>query len=348
MTDSSSSPPASDAPSSSSSPSPGFVDLAFTVEPQDTVTVRGGALRLDCQAQAGSAAAGPVSITWRKDGVLLSAVVDERRRQLDNGTLTVQNVVHSRHHRPDEGEYQCLATLDGLGSIVSRTAKVTVAGPLRVVVPTESVSSFLGDTALLRCEVSGDPRPVIRWQKNREDLPLSFQPESRLAVLPSGSLQVSRVQPPDSATYRCLADNPGSTRTGTDAELRVLPEPGLSRNLQFLQRPSRVTALLGTDAVLECSASGYPTPSIQWRRGEEVIQSWNKKFSLLAGSNLIIRTVTDDDSGAYSCTAANKNQNITAQAELSVQGEASRTKRTTNEKFSNRVNQNQTAPTEPG
>uniref|UniRef100_A0A087XCT5 DCC netrin 1 receptor n=1 Tax=Poecilia formosa TaxID=48698 RepID=A0A087XCT5_POEFO len=310
---------ASDAPSSSSSPSPGFVDLAFTVEPQDTVTVRGGALRLDCQAQASSAAAGPVSITWRKDGVLLSTVVDERRRQLDNGTLTVQNVVHSRHHRPDEGEYQCLATLDGLGSIVSRTAKVTVAGPLRVVVPTESVSSFLGDTALLRCEVSGDPRPVIRWQKNREDLPLSFQPESRLAVLPSGSLQVSRVQPPDSATYRCLADNPGSTRTGTDAELQVLPEPGLSRNLQFLQRPSRVTALLGTDAVLECSASGYPTPSIQWRRGEEVIQSWNKKFSLLAGSNLIIRTVTDDDSGAYSCTASNKNQNITAQAELSVQ-----------------------------
>ncbi|XP_023194441.1 netrin receptor DCC [Xiphophorus maculatus] len=312
---------ASDAPSSSSSssPSPGFVAFSFTVEPQDTVTVRGGTLQLDCQAQAGSAAAGPASITWRKDGVLLSAVVDERRRPLENGTLTVQNVVHSRHHRPDEGEYQCLATLDGLGSIVSRTAKVTVAGPLRVIVPTESVSSFLGDTALLRCEVSGDPRPVIRWQKNREDLPLSFQPESRLAVLPSGSLQVSRVQPPDSATYRCLADNPGSTRTGTDAELRVLPEPGLSRNLQFLQRPSRVTALLGTDAVLECSASGYPTPSIQWRRGEEVIQSWNKKFSLLAGSNLIIRTVTDDDSGAYSCTASNKNQNITAQAELSVQ-----------------------------
>ncbi|XP_047228250.1 netrin receptor DCC [Girardinichthys multiradiatus] len=310
---------ASDAPSSSSSSSssPGFVDFTFTLEPQDMVTVRGGVLQLDCQAQSDAAAA-PPSIMWRKDGVLLSTVVDERRRQLENGTLMVQNVVHSRHHRPDEGEYQCLATLDGLGSIVSRTAKVTVAGPLRVIVPTESVSSYLGDTALLRCEVSGDPTPLIRWQKNREDLPLSFQPESRLAVLPSGSLQVSRVQPPDSATYRCLADNPGSTRTGTDAELRVLPEPGLSRNLQFLQRPSRVTALLGTDAVLECSASGYPTPNIQWRRGEEIIQSWNKKYSLLAGSNLIIRTVTDDDSGSYSCTASNKNQNITAQAELSV------------------------------
>ncbi|XP_060916621.1 netrin receptor DCC [Labrus mixtus] len=295
----------------------GFVDFTFTQEPQDTVTVRGGVLQLDCQAQSDTVAETP-SITWRKDGVLLSTVVDERRRQLANGSLLVQNVVHSRHHRPDEGEYQCLATLDGVGSIVSRTAKVTVAGPLKVVIPTESVSSYLGDTALLLCEVSGEPNPVIRWQKNREDLPVTFEPESRLAVLPSGSLQVSRVQPPDSATYRCLADNPGSTRTGTDAELRVLPEPGVSRTLQFLQRPSRVTVLQGRDAVLECAASGYPTPSIQWRRGEELIQSWNKKYSLLAGSNLIIRSVTDDDSGSYSCTASNKNHNITAQTELSV------------------------------
>lgn len=46
----------------------------------------------------------------------------------------------------------------------------------------------------------------------------------------------------------------------------------------------------------------------------------NKKYSLLVGSNLIIRSVTDDDSGSYSCTAANGNQNISAHAELSVLG----------------------------
>lgn len=103
------------------------MDFTFTQEPQDTVTVRGGVLQLDCQAQS-DAVAEPPTITWRKDGVLLSAVVDERRWQLANGSLLVQNIVHSRHHRPDEGKYQCLATLEGLGSIVSRTAKVTVAG----------------------------------------------------------------------------------------------------------------------------------------------------------------------------------------------------------------------------
>uniref|UniRef100_A0AAZ3SK62 Contactin-3 n=1 Tax=Oncorhynchus tshawytscha TaxID=74940 RepID=A0AAZ3SK62_ONCTS len=303
---------------SSSSPSQTgqvFVDFSLVLEPQDTVTLRGGALQLDCKAQSDQ---GIPVIVWKKDGVLLSAVVDERRQQFPNGSLVVQNVVHSRHHRPDEGLYQCLAALEGVGAIVSRTAKVTVSGPLKLVVPTESVSSYLGDTALLRCEVTGDPMPVVRWQKNREDLPLTLTPESRVVVLPSGSLQVSKVQPPDSATYRCLADNPGSARTGSDADLRVLPEPGTTRGLLFLQQPQRVTSLLGRDAVLECSASGFPTPAFHWMRGTEIIQSRSKKYSLLGGSNLLISSVTDDDSGSYSCVAFNKNQNITASCELSV------------------------------
>lgn len=113
-------------PSSSSSLG-SFMEFTFSQEPQDTVTVQGGTLQLDCQAQS-DAVAEPPSIAWRKDGVLLSTMVDERRRQLANGSLLVQNVMHSRHHRPDEGEYQCLATLDGLGSIVSRVARVSVAG----------------------------------------------------------------------------------------------------------------------------------------------------------------------------------------------------------------------------
>lgn len=108
-------------------------------------------------------------------------------------------------------------------TVVTSWPDSLLAGPLKAVIPTKSVSSHLGDTALLECKVSGEPSPAVRWQKNREDLPVTFDPDSRLAMLPSGSLQVSRVQPPDSAMYRCLADNPGGSRTGADAELRVLP-----------------------------------------------------------------------------------------------------------------------------
>lgn len=65
-------------------------------------------------------------------------------------------------------------------------------------------------------------------------------------------------------------------------------EPGLPRSLQFLQRPSKVTALLGTDVVLECSVSGYPTPSIQWRKGEELIQSWSVTFTATQRTSLCL------------------------------------------------------------
>lgn len=51
-----------------------------------------------------------------------------------------------------------------------------------------------------------------------------------------------------------------------------LIDPGLHRQLYFLQRPSNVVAIEGKDAVLECCVSGYPPPSFTWLRGKEVIQ----------------------------------------------------------------------------
>lgn len=67
-------------------------------------------------------------IKWKKDGVHLALGMDERKQQLPNGSLLIQNILHSRHHKPDEGLYQCEASLGDSGSIISRTAKVAVAG----------------------------------------------------------------------------------------------------------------------------------------------------------------------------------------------------------------------------
>ena len=46
----------------------------------------------------------------------------------------------------------------------------------------------------------------------------------------------------------------------------------------------------------------------------------SKKYSLLGGSNLLISSVSNDDSGSYTCVAANKNHNVSASCELSVLG----------------------------
>ncbi|KAM8960930.1 netrin receptor DCC [Pelodytes ibericus] len=291
-----------------------FTSLWFILEPSDVVTMRGSNVILNCAAQSDQ---GPPIIKWKKDGVYLNLAIDDRRKQLSNGSLEIQNVVHTRHHKPDEGVYQCEASLDGIGALISRTAKVLVAGPLRFLSQTESVTSFMGDTALLRCEIVGEPMPTVSWQKNQEDLLLT-PGDSRLLVLPSGALQISRIQPADSGVYRCLARNPGSSRTGNEAELRILSESGLHRQQIFLQRPSNVIVTEGQDAVLECAVSGYPTPIIFWMQRDEIIQTRTKKYSLLGGSNLLISNVTEDDAGSYTCVVTYKNENSSASAELTV------------------------------
>ncbi|XP_075788767.1 netrin receptor DCC isoform X2 [Pelodiscus sinensis] len=292
----------------------GFTSLRFLTEPSDAVTMRGSNVLLNCSVESDQ---GIPVIKWKKDAVFLNLAVDERRQQLANGSLFIQSIVHSRHHKPDEGLYQCEASLEGIGAIISRTAKVTVAGPLRYLSQTESVTAFAGDTVLLKCEVVGEPMPMVHWQKNQEDLILSPS-DTRMAIMPSGALQISRIQLGDSGIYRCLAKNPASSRTGNEAEVRVLSDPGLHRQPFFLQRPLNVVAVEGKDAVLECCVSGYPMPTFIWMRGDEVIPVRSKKYSLLAGSNLLISNVTDDDSGTYTCIVTYKNENSSASAELTV------------------------------
>jgi hypothetical protein len=53
------------------------------------------------------------------------------RRLLSNGSLFFSTVQHTRTSRPDEGLYQCVAKAEKIGTIVSRTATLKVAGKTR-------------------------------------------------------------------------------------------------------------------------------------------------------------------------------------------------------------------------
>uniref|UniRef100_A0A8C9LA20 Neogenin 1 n=1 Tax=Pavo cristatus TaxID=9049 RepID=A0A8C9LA20_PAVCR len=101
-----------------------FTPFYFLVEPMDVLSVRGASVIMNCSAYCET----PPKIEWKKDGTLLNLVSDDRRQLLPDGSLLINSVVHSKHNKPDEGYYQCVATVESLGSIVSRTAKLTVAG----------------------------------------------------------------------------------------------------------------------------------------------------------------------------------------------------------------------------
>ncbi|XP_009003465.3 neogenin isoform X16 [Callithrix jacchus] len=321
-------PGAAAARSGSAPQSPGasirtFTPFYFLVEPVDTLSVRGSSVILNCSAYSEPSP----KIEWKKDGTFLNLVSDDRRQLLPDGSLFISNVVHSKHNKPDEGYYQCVATVESLGTIVSRTAKLTVAGLPRFTSQPEPSSVYAGNSAILNCEVNADLVPFVRWEQNRQPLLL----DDRVIKLPSGTLVISNATEGDSGLYRCVVESGGPPKYSDEAELKVLPDPEVTSHLVFLKQPSPLVRVIGQDVVLPCVASGLPTPAIKWMKNEEALDTESsERLVLLSGGSLEISDVTEDDAGTYFCIADNGNETIEAQAELTVQAQPEFLKQPTN------------------
>ncbi|XP_054944067.1 neogenin isoform X7 [Physeter macrocephalus] len=300
-----------------------FTPFYFLVEPVDTLSIRGSSGILNCSAYSEPSP----KIEWKKDGTFLNLVSDDRRQLLPDGSLFISNVVHSKHNKPDEGYYQCVATVESLGTIVSRTAKLTVAGLPRFSSQPEPSSVYVGNSAILNCEVNADLVPFVRWEQNRQPLLL----DDRLTKLPSGTLVISNATEGDGGLYRCIVESGGPPKYSDEVELKVLPDSEVTSNLVFLKQPSSLVRVIGQSAVLPCVASGLPTPTIRWMKNEEALDAESsERLILLAGGSLEISDVTEDDAGTYFCIADNGNETIEAQAELTVQAQPEFLKQPTN------------------
>ncbi|XP_073762240.1 neogenin 1a isoform X43 [Danio rerio] len=286
-----------------------FSPFWFSTEPSDTLAVRGAPVLLNCSVHSES----PAKIEWKKDGSFLSLASDERRQVLADGSLLISSVVHSKHNKPDEGVYQCVATIDNLGTIISRTARLNVAGIARFLSQPEMASVRVGDSQVLSCEVNPDLVSFIRWEQNKEAVEL----DHRVFSLPSGALVISNATETDAGLYRCVIDNAGPTKTSEEAQLHILTETGEERTLEFLQEPQHVSKLVGESVLLPCVVTGYPTPEITWMYKDQLIED-SGRFEILGGGSLRIFNLTEEDAGVYNCLAENTNGSIEAQAELTL------------------------------
>ncbi|XP_061409815.1 neogenin isoform X10 [Lethenteron reissneri] len=290
-----------------------FSPFHFTSEPRDTVAARGSSIVLNCSVRTSE---GTPRIEWKKDGTFINLATDERRALLPGGSLQLQNVLHGKHHKPDEGTYQCVATVDSLGTIVSRTARLVVAGVPRVTVQPEPMSAHVGDAAVLSCEVGGEPMPGVRWQKDRANLTLDGR---RLALLAGGALLVEHVEAGDAGVYRCVAENIASSRASDEAELEVLAESSVPRKPVFLRHASDVTVRAGLSATLDCAVSGHPRPSLRWLKEGHPVRESSGRVTMLPNGQLRFSEAAVEDSGIYQCVVTGENETLKAHAELSVQ-----------------------------
>uniref|UniRef100_A0A8C1WIK6 Neogenin 1a n=1 Tax=Cyprinus carpio TaxID=7962 RepID=A0A8C1WIK6_CYPCA len=287
-----------------------FSPFRFSTEPSDTLAVRGAPTLLNCSVHSES----PAKIEWKKDGSFLSLASDDRRQVLAEGSLLISSVVHSKHNKPDEGVYQCVATIDNLGTIISRTARLSVAGIPRYLSQPEAASVRVGDSHVLNCEVNPDLVSFIHWEQNKEPVEL----DQRVFTLPSGALVISNATEADAGLYRCVIDNAGPTKTSEEAEIKILPESGEERTLEFLLEPQHVSKAVGESVLLPCVVTGHPTADVTWMHKDQLIEYSKGRFEVLGGGSLRIFNLTEEDAGVYSCMADNTNGSIEAQTELTL------------------------------
>ncbi|XP_052457101.1 neogenin isoform X12 [Carassius gibelio] len=287
-----------------------FSPFQFSTEPSDTLAVRGAPALLNCSVHSEF----PAKIEWKKDGSFLSLASDDRRQVLADGSLLITSVVHSKHNKPDEGVYQCVATIDNLGTIISRTARLSVTGIPRYLSQPEAASVRMGDSHVLNCEVNPDLVSFIRWEQNKEPLKL----DQRVFTLPSGALVISNATEADAGLYRCVIDNAGPTKTSEEAEIQILPESGEERTLEFLLEPQHVSKVVGESVLLPCVVTGHPTAYVTWTHKDQIIEYSKGRFEVLGGGSLRILSLTEKDAGLYSCMADSANGSIEAQTELSM------------------------------
>ena len=87
----------------------------------------------------------------------------------------------------------------------------------------------------------------------------------------------------------------------------------------FIASPKDQTIPKGQSATFSCFATGDPVPSIKWYKSNNLI-SGNAHFNILPNGTLTVKSVTEQDSGLYTCRATNEAGTTEAKASLLVAG----------------------------
>ncbi|XP_049713918.1 neurofascin isoform X3 [Elephas maximus indicus] len=269
------------------------------VDPRDNILI-------ECEAKGNPAP----SFHWTRNSRFFNVAKDPRvsmRRR--SGTLVID---FRSGGRPEEyeGEYQCFAR-NKFGTALSNRIRLQVSkSPLW---PKENLDPVVvqeGAPLTLQCNPPpGLPSPVIFWMSS------SMEPitqDKRVSQGHNGDLYFSNVMLQDMQTdYSCNArfHFTHTIQQKNPFTLKVLTTRGVAERTPSFMYPqgtaSSQMVLRGMDLLLECIASGVPTPDIAWYKKGGDLPSHKAKFENF-NKALRITNISEEDSGEYFCLASNK------------------------------------------
>lgn len=217
----------------------------------------------------------------------------------------------------DQGTYRCTAANEaGEATCEGKvTVKENIIAP-KFLQRLENRKVVEGSDVDLEVEVSGRPKPTLKWLKDGEDVApdnhLQFDMDGRIHTL---SITRSRIA--DSGKYSCVASNSGGRDTCA-ATLEVEKEMHAP---EFLVLPEGAQIVEGGQARLEAIVLGLPEPEIEWFKDGKLIRD-SHHFKLEFDGNRSVLTIKDakqTDDGEFTCTATNEVGRVSHAVELIVE-----------------------------
>ncbi|CAH3184247.1 unnamed protein product [Porites evermanni] len=255
--------------------------------PMSMVVNETGIASLQCEVKGN-----PVpQVTWLKENSSLPA---DKRIMQSRGGLMIRDVTSQ-----DGGVYTCRAK--NILGVVTSSSTLTVQVVALITRKPSSVIAEEGENVTLVCKASGLPIPTIKWQK-----PLGYLPRGRIAVI-YGNMTILSVTKKDTGTYVCTVKN----LLGEDSALVVIT---VIDRLKFtLTPPLKVVASEFNNLMLNCKAQG--ALEITWKRTNKNLP---QNHVYISNGTLLLKKVTTNDAGSYTCVAKNYQRTIKASSTLEV------------------------------
>ncbi|XP_060628937.2 neurofascin isoform X15 [Anolis sagrei] len=288
----------------------------YIVDPRDNIFI-------ECEAKGN-----PVpTFSWTRNGKFFNVAKDPRVSMRHwSGTLAVD---FRSGGRPEdyEGEYQCFARND-FGTAISNKIFLQVSkSPLWPKENLDIQEVHEGAQLILACNPPpGLPPPAIFWMSSSME---PIHQDKRVSQGHNGDLYFSNVLQEDSQTdYSCNArfafthtiqqKNPYTLKvltkhppneTSFQNYTDIYSARGITERHPSFMYPigtiSSQMVLRGEDLLLECIASGVPTPGIMWHKKGGDLPAGRTKLENFDKA-LHIANVSEEDSGEYFCLASNK------------------------------------------
>nr|7Y9A_A Chain A, Down Syndrome Cell Adhesion Molecules [Chelicerata] len=163
---------------------------------------------------------------------------------------------------------------------------------------------MVGEKVTATCTtVTEDAQISFKWFKNGKQI----NDNEHIKVLyytDFSLLSINPVKADDSGNYTCVitAKEKSSKFTAT---LTVKASP------EWLIQPENVESVMGSNISLQCSVTGIPTPTINWKKSETSSGTDFKSLStssnaiILPGGTLNLLRIIKSDEGLYECQASN-------------------------------------------